>query len=187
METYEITLGMLVFWAALIGGAAVLAHLVYRSMDRPLLSLTLTEQGPRAQRRDVVLYVIVTPLLVALWWSFFTMVLLLSDNKIGATQLILFPLALIIAVRTLVFIAPGTAHALAKILPIALIAVVILSGSVRPAEEFDRILDDLAPIAVSSPAIVLLFCYDYIITAIWYWGWIRWGRPKWVARRALAS
>lgn len=188
IDVSEITLGMLVFWAVLIASAAVVAHLVYRSMDRPLLALTPTPDGPRATRRSVITYILVTPLLVALWWFFFSAVLLLSDNAFNATQLLLLPLALIIAVRTLVFIAPGPAHELAKILPIALIAVVILGGGVRPIEDYDRILDELEPVDISGASILLLFVYDYAITAIWYWGWVRWGRPQmavWRARRSV--
>ncbi len=187
VDVSEITLGMLVSWAVLIGAAAVVAYAVYRSMDRPLLALTPTPAGPRAIRRSVITYVIVTPLLVGLWWFFFTTVLLLSDNTFNATQLLLLPIALIIAVRTLVFIAPGPAHELAKVLPIALIAVVILGGGVRPIEDYDRVFDELEPVGISGPSIMLLFLYDYGLTALWYWGWIRWGQPRLAARRAGRS
>jgi|GEM_PF-1316931 hypothetical protein len=187
VDVSEITLGMLVTWAVLIASAAVVAYLVYRSMDRPLLALTPTPAGPRATPRSVVTYIIVTPLLVALWWAFFTTVLLLSDNTFNATQLLLLPIALIIAVRTLVFIAPGPAHELAKILPIALIAVVILGGGVRPVEDYDRVVDELEPVGISGASIMLLFLYDYVLTTIWYWGWIRWGRERWTTRRSKRS
>ena len=186
MDTLEITtvtLPMILAWSVMIGIAALASYLVYRSMDHPRLPLTPTSDGPRVRRRDVILYVISTPVLIVLWWLFFFVVLLVNDNEINAAQLVIFPIALIIAIRTLAFVVPGAAHELAKVIPIALVAFVILDGNIRSEAEIEELLDTVTAIELTGPALLLLFAYDYAITAIWYWGWIRWGQPRWQARK----
>lgn len=177
----------ILIWSLIIGVAALVAYGVYRSMDRPLLALTQTPEGPRPTRRAVITYILVTPLLVTAWWTFFTVVLLVSENDLNAAQIILFPIALIIAIRTLAFVVPRAAHELAKVVPIALVAFVILDGRIRDWTETDKLDDEISAINVTGPALLLLFVFDYLITAIWYWGWIRWGQPRWAARKAART
>jgi hypothetical protein len=180
-------IGELIVWSAIFAVLAVLAYLVYRSMEKPRLVLTPTPDGPRARRRDVILWVITTPLLVFFWWNFFFMVLWISDNALNLTQLVLFPIAIIIAVRTLAFVVPPAAHELAKILPLTIIALIVLMGSVRDGDDMLRIAGEVYDVDLSIAAYVFLFAYEYAITAIWYWGWIRWGQPRWAARKAARS
>ena len=186
-ELTEIGLGEIAFWSVVIAVGAVLAYLVYRSMDRPLLRLTETPAGPRVTRRDLTRYVIATPVLVTAWWLFFTVVLFLNENQLNAAQLVIFPIALIIAIRTLAFLAPHAAHELAKVIPIALVAFVILDGSIRDVSEMDELGDQVDAIGISGASLLLLFAYDYLLTAIWYWGWIRRGKPRWAARKTRRS
>jgi hypothetical protein len=183
----EITPLDVLFWAALIGVAAWIAYLVYRSMDHPRLVLTPTPDGPRARRRDVFLYVVTIPLLTLAWWVFFFAVLLINANEINAAQVVIFPIALVIAIRTLAFVAPHAAHELAKVIPIALVAFVILDGNIRPVDDLGEMVDSLDALDVTDGALLLLFLFDYVLTAIWYWGWIRWGQPLWAARKAQRS
>jgi hypothetical protein len=178
----EIGLGEIAFWSIVIITGALLAYLVYRSMDHPLLRVTQTPDGPRVTRRDLIRYVIATPILVTAWWMFFTLVLFVNENALNAAQLVIFPIALIIAIRTLAFTAPPAAHELAKVIPIALVAFVILDGSIRDWEEIDELGQQMEAIGLSGAALVFLFAYDYLLTAIWYWGWVRWGKPRWAAR-----
>ena len=180
----EIGFGEIVIWSLLIAIAALVAYWVYRSMDHPLLALTETPDGPRPTRRALITYIIVTPLLVTAWWIFFTSVLIFNENALNAAQVLIFPIALIIAIRTLAFVAPHAAHELAKVIPIALVAFVILDGNIRNEEEIVELGDKLEAIEVTGPALLLLFAYDYLLTAVWYWGWIRWGQPRWAARTA---
>lgn len=183
----EVGFTEIVQWSILIGVAAVIAYWVYRSMDHPLLALTQTPAGPRATRRALVTYILVTPLLVTAWWTFFSLVFIVNENPLNPAQIVIFPIALIIAIRTLAFIAPRAAHELAKVIPIALVAFVILNGNVRNTEEMGETLDQIAEIEITIPALLLLFVYDYLLTGIWYWGWIRWGLPRWRARKAPRS
>lgn len=183
----EIGFSEIVQWSLLIGVAALIAYAVYRSMDHPLLALTQTPAGPRPTRRALVTYILVTPLLVTAWWSFFSLVLIVNESALNPAQVVIFPIALIIAIRTLAFIAPRAAHELAKVIPIALVAFVILDGNIRDAAEMGEIFDQIAAVHITLPALLLLFAYDYLLTAIWYWGWIRWGQPRWAARKAHHS
>jgi hypothetical protein len=180
-------IGEIIVWSAVFAVLAVLAYLVYRSMEKPRLVLTPTPDGPRARRRDVILWAITTPLLVFFWWNFFFTVLWISDNDLNLTQLVLFPIAIIIAVRTLAFVVPPAAHELAKILPLTIIALIVLMGSVRDGDDMLRIAGEVNDLDLSIAAYVFLFAYEYAITAIWYWGWIRWGQPLWAARKARRS
>ena len=190
MDTADLTevgLGEIAFWSIVIAVGALLAYLVYRSMDHPLLRVTQTPDGPRVTRRDLIRYVIVTPILVTAWWLFFSVVLFVNENQLNAAQLVIFPIALIIAIRTLAFTVPRAAHELAKVIPIALVAFVILDGSIRDWTEIDELGDQIDSIGLSGAALVFLFAYDYRLTAIWYWGWIRWGKPRWKARKEQRS
>lgn len=185
MDTAELTevgLGEIAFWSIVIAVGALLAYLVYRSMDHPLIRISQTPEGPRVTRRNLVRYIIVTPILVTAWWLFFSVVLFLNENQLNAAQLVIFPIALIIAIRTLAFTVPRAAHELAKVIPIALVAFVILDGNIRDWTEIDELGDQIDSIGLSGAALLLLFAYDYVLTAIWYWGWIRWGQPRWAAR-----
>lgn len=187
LDLTEVTFGTVVFWAALIGIAAWVAYLVYRSMDHPRLVLTPTDDGLRARRRDVILYVVSMPALIVLWWAFFFFVLMINASAINPAQLVIFPMALILAIRTLAFAAPKAAEELAKVIPIALVAIAILDGNVRDPQKIEDLLLSLDVLDITYPALLLLFLYDYLVTAIWYWGWVRWGQPRWAAWRANAS
>lgn len=183
----EIGFTEIVIWSLIIGVAALVAYWVYRSMDSPLLALTQTRVGPRPTRRALVTYILVTPVLVTTWWIFFTAVLIFNENALNPAQIVIFPIALVIAIRTLAFTAPRAAHELAKVIPIALVAFVILDGNIRNAEEIAELGDQLEAIEITGPALLLLFAYDYVLTTIWYWGWIRWGKPRWDARKQRRS
>ena len=183
----EIGFDVIVQWSLFIAVAALVAYWVYRSMDHPLLALTETPAGPRPTRRALVTYILVTPLLVSLWWGFFSIVLIVNENSLNPAQIVIFPIALIIAIRTLAFVAPRAAHELAKVIPIALVAFVILDGNIRNEEELVELGDKMEAIEITGPALLLLFAYDYLLTAIWYWGWIRWGQPRWQARKARTA
>lgn len=180
----EVGFTEIIQWSIFIAVAALIAYWVYRSMDHPLLALTETPAGPRPTRRALVTYILVTPLLVLAWWGFFSLVLIVNENSLNPAQIVIFPIALVIAIRTLAFVAPHAAHELAKVIPIALVAFVILDGNIRSAEEIGEVLDQIGEIDITIPALLLLFAYDYLLTALWYWGWIRWGKPRWESRKA---
>ena len=66
----------------------------------------------------------------------------------------------------------------------ALVAFVILDGSWRGPEEFGQMFDEAAEVEADWLVVFLVLFADYFFTAIWYWGWIRWGQPRWRVRKA---
>ena len=183
----EVTLDQVVYWTVLLAVAAWLSFLVYRAMDRPRLVLHETPEGPRASRRDTIQYIVSMPVLITLWWIFFFVVFLVSDNHVNVAQLFIFPSALILAIRALAFLSPPTAHELGKVLPVALVAFVILDGSWRGPDEFAEMFGEATEVETDWLVLVFVLFADYLFTAIWYWGWIRWGQPHWQARKARRS
>ena len=186
-EGLQVTFGQVITWSLIIGIAAWVSFLIYRAMDHPRLVLHPTPEGPRAAPRDVIQYAISMPILVVLWWAFFFAVFLINENHINAAQLFIFPSALIISIRALAFISPVTARELGKVLPVALVAFVILDGSIRSEAEIDEMLDQIDLIDTDFLVIPVVLFADYVFTATWYWGWIRWGQPRWLARKMRSA
>ena len=178
-EGLQVTFGQVITWSLIIGVAAWISFLVYRAMDHPRLVLHSTPEGLRAAPRDVIQYAISMPILVFLWWSFFFAVFLINENHINVAQLFIFPSALIISIRALAFLSPVTARELGKVLPVALVAFVILDGSIRTEAELEEMLEQIDLIDTDLLVIPMVLFADYVFTAIWYWGWIRWGQPRW--------
>ena len=184
---YAATLWQVVTVAILIGVAAWLAFLVYRAMDHPRLALTPTAEGPRARPEDVAKYVASMPFLILLWWTFFFAVFLLNENHLNIVQLVVFPSALVLSIRALAFLSRPTAYELGKVMPVALVAFVILDGAMRSPDEIEEILIELDVVEVDIWIFVALIIADFVFTAAWYWGWIRWGQPRWAAFRTARS
>lgn len=186
-DGFEVTIGQVIWWSFFIGAAAWLSFLVYRAMDHPRLVLTQTPDGPRALLPDVAKYAVSMPFLIVLWWAFFFIVFLINDNHINAVQLFVFPSALIVSIRALAFLSPVTARELGKVLPVALVAFVILDGSLRNPAEVEEMLEQAFEIDTDDLVIVFVLFVDYLFTAIWYWGWIRWGQPLLAKRKAASA
>ena len=70
---------------------------------------------------------------------------------------------------------------------VALVAFVILDGRFRSEAEFEEIVDQAVQVDTDFLVIPTVLFVDYLFTAIWYWGWIRWGQPRWQARKARRS
>jgi len=165
----------------------LLSYLMFRAMDHPRLVLTQTPDGPRARRSDVIKYAISMPFLIFIWVNFLSLILIVTDNELNIVQLVAWPYAIVLSVRFLAFVMPGAAHELAKLVPLALIALLILSGSVRPLIDVITIIDFVPQLEDNLITLVVVFTFDYLITAIWYWGWIRWWKPRRALRRGNAN
>lgn len=165
----------------------LLTYLMFRAMDHPRLVLVETPNGPRARRSDVVKYAISMPFLVFIWVNFLSVILMFTDNALNVVQLVAWPYAIVLAVRFLAFVVPGAAHELAKLVPLALIALLILSGAVRPVAEVIVIIDTIPTLEDNWLNLVLLSTFDYIMTAAWYFGWLRWWKPRRELRRRNAD
>lgn len=163
--------------------AAAIAYLVYRSMEVPRLRLSPTPQGERATVRDAVLYAVTIPLIVVAWYAFMFCILLFAQNGLDAWSLVAIPAALIMSARMLAHVDSTLSREVSKFVPLALLTLIIVSGRVRDTDALSTIVNDVDQMQVTWPAVVLVLVFDYVVTATWYWGWVRWLRPRREARR----
>lgn len=177
----------ILFWTLVIVIAGVLAYIVYRAMERPRLRLTQTPEGLRATRRDVILYAVTIPFLVFLWWNFFSAILLFADTNLNVLELASVPAGIVLAARFLAHVNQRIAHEIAKAVPLTIITLIIVTGSIRGAENIYRIVEDSSQMVITGGAWVFILVADYVITATWYWGYIRWWQPRRAAKRASVS
>jgi hypothetical protein len=188
--TAPLSLGLdeILIWTILIVVAAVLAYLVYRAMERPRLRLVETSKGLRAMPRDVVLYAISIPLLVFLWWNFFGAILLFADTNLGIVELSSVPAGIVLAARFLAHVNQRIAHEIAKAVPLTIITLIIVTGSIRDEENLFQIIDEAdSGFVIQWGAWAFILLADYVFTAVWYWGYIRWWQPKRASQREARS
>jgi len=172
----SVSIEEILFWTIVIILSAVLAYIVYRAMERPRLRLTPTPDGPRAMRRDVILYAITIPLLIFAWWNFFSAILIVADTNLEIV-------AIVLAARVLAHVDQRIAHEIAKAVPLTIITLIVVTGSLRGEENILRLLDEAGQVDISWGALLFVLLADYAITAVWYWGYIRWWQPRRAARR----
>jgi hypothetical protein len=170
----EVGVGGILTWTFAIVLAAFVSYWVYRAMERPRLVITQTDHGPRALRRDVILYAITIPVLITAWVVFFAIILLAADNRLDALQLITIPAAIVVAARVLAHVNPTVAHEVAKVVPLAIITVIIIGGQLREETSLISLLDQLEYIEVTWPALLFVLLIDYLLTTLWYWVGVRW-------------
>ena len=183
----QVDLSEVIFWTLLIILSAVVAYLVYRAMERPRLRLTDTDLGPRASRRDVIAYAVTIPLLVFAWWAFFWLILLIADTNLDIVTLTTIPAAIVLAARVLAHVDQRIAHEIAKAVPLTIITLIIITGSLRDEADLFALLDDVEQVDITWGAVLFVLLADYVITACWYWGYIRWWQPRRATRRDAGS
>jgi len=179
----SVSIEEILFWTIVIILSAVLAYIVYRAMERPRLRLTPTPDGPRAMRRDVILYAITIPLLIFAWWNFFSAILIVADTNLEIVALTTVPAGIVLAARVLAHVDQRIAHEIAKAVPLTIITLIVVTGSLRGEENIVRLLDEAGQVDISWGALLFVLLTDYVITAVWYWGYIRWWQPRRAARR----
>ncbi len=165
-------------WVIVLVLATFVAYVIYRAMERPRLRLTDTPQGQRAAPRDIVQYAISIPILILLWITFFTIILSIADNRLDALSLAVIPASIVMATRLLAHLNSRVAHELGKAVPLTLITLILIAGGVREESALEELIEELISIGISWPALILVFAFDFVITAVWYWVYVRWWRPR---------
>jgi len=163
----------------------VLAVLCYRAMERPRLVLTPTPLGPRAMPADVIKYAISIPFLTGLWIGYFLVILAIARNNLDASGVLVTAAGVVIGTRILAHVWSDAAREIGKVVPLAIVTLVLIAGNMRDENTFETLVTDLEKMDFSGVTYLLFFTFDYVITAIWYWGWIRWMQP-WAAARSAA-
>lgn len=177
----------IVVTAVALAVLTLLAVLVYRAMERPRLLLTQTPEGPRALRRDVLQYAISIPALTSLWVGYFIVILAIARNNLSAFDVLVTAAAVVVGTRILAHVWSDAAREIGKAVPLTIVTLVLIAGNMRDDAALEILIEDLNALDFSWPAYLMVFTLDYIITAAWYWGWIRWGRPLREARRESAT
>ncbi len=138
----EVSLSEIVFWTLVIILSAIAAYVVYRAMERPRLRLTETDRGLRATRRDVIAYAVTIPFLIFGWWLFFWLILLIADTNLDVITLTTIPAAIVLAARVLAHASQPIAHEIAKAVPLTIITLIIITGSLRDEDDLFTLLED---------------------------------------------
>lgn len=174
----EVGASEIIAWVIVLVVATSVAYVIYRAMMVPRLRLTDTPQGQRAAPRDIVQYAISIPILILLWITFFTLILGIADNRLDALSLAVIPASIVMATRLLAHVNSHIAHELGKAVPLTLITLILIAGGVRDENALEELLEELSSIDISWPALILVFTFDFVITTVWYWGYVRWWRPR---------
>jgi hypothetical protein len=166
-------------YVVLIVLAMWIAVIVYRSIQRPRIVLTEVADGEwRARRRDVVQYLISIPFLLLLWTASLVFILVVGTNNLSGFEIQAVASAVVIAARLFAHVSPERSHELSKTVPLTLVTLVLISGSVRDFETMGAVLDEFARTELTWPATFTVLWAELLFTALWYWVGVRWLWPK---------
>lgn len=163
----------------LIVVAMYVAVLVYRSIQRP--RVVLTEESPgvwRARRRDVIQYLISIPFLLMLWSGALVAILVVSTNNLTGPEIQIVASAVVIAARLFAHISPERSHELSKTVPLTLVTLVLISGSVRELSSMEALFGELERTDLTWGATSVVLVAELSFTALWYWVGVRWLWPR---------
>lgn len=160
--------------AGLIVVAMWIAVMVYRSIQKPRIRLTEVEPGVwRAHRRDVVQYLLSIPFLLMLWSGSLVLILVVGTNSLTGREIEAVASAVVIAARFFAHLSPERSHELAKTVPLTLVTLVLISGSMRDLGSMQALFDDFSRTELSWSATGLVLGAELLFTATWYWLGVR--------------
>lgn len=166
-------------YVVLIVLAMWIAVIVYRSIQRP--RIVLTEERPgvwRARRRDVVQYLLSIPFLLGLWAGSLIFILVIGTNNLSGREIEAVAAAVVISARLFAHISPERSHELSKTVPLTLVTLVLISGSVRDLQTMAAVFDEFVRTQLTWPATFLMIGTELLFTALWYWVGVRWLWPR---------
>lgn len=165
-------------WSLVLETAAVLVLLglvltaVYRTMDHPRLPLVREEDRlPKVTWIGVLVYLLTIPFLVVFWYVSLLSTLLIAASTPVAGQIAMMAVAVIVATRFLAHLSRPTAHEVGKVIPIAVLGVIIIGNTSVDLEQLADVLQSLSDNADQlGTYIVIELVADVVITAAWYLG-----------------
>jgi hypothetical protein len=164
---------------ALIVIAMYIAVVVYRSIQKPRIVLTEVAPGVwRARRRDVIQYLISIPFLLVLWSASLVFILVVGTNNLTGQEIEMVASAVVIAARLFAHISPERSHELSKTVPLTLVTLVLISGSVRDIASMSALFDQFSRTELTWPATLLVLGAELLFTGLWYWVGVRWLWPR---------
>ena len=161
-----------VIWSA-IGLALTTALIlwVYRSMQKPRLYLTYSDDGgePTANWPSLIRYLVLIPIMLGIWMMALMLILTVAAEDRSAEEIALASAAVIGAVRILAHISPECSHELGKTVPLAVLSIILLGAYADPSSWDERLSDlDRNADAIDYQYVTLLVL-DLVVTALWYW------------------
>jgi len=166
-------------YVVLIVLAMWIAVIVYRSIQRPRVVLTEGPDGVwRPTRRDLVQYLVSIPFLLTLWSGALIFILVVGTNNLTGHAIEAVAAAVVISARLFAHISPERSHELSKTVPLTLVTLVLISGSVRDFETMGAVFDEFTRTEITWPATFLVLGTELLLTALWYWVGVRWLWPR---------
>ena len=157
---------------AIVGLALIMLILlaVYRSMQAPRLRTIAGEDTPPGVRwQAVVRYLITTPFLVAFWYIIILMVITTASNGRTGEEIVVISAGVIGAARLLAHIHGEAAHELGKTVPLALLSLVLIGGSISGQDRWQQILLEWEKNSGTLDSYYwLLVIFDILVTAAWF-------------------
>lgn len=180
-EFWDISGLDLLFYIVAAAAAVLVLRTIYRGMQRPRLALTYhDDRPPTASAAAIGRYAVTPILLVPLWYASILGILVLAANR-GSTlrpgeELLFAAAAVVGGSRLLAHVNLEGAHELAKSVPLTMVSIILISGSVI----------SLGAFAVTAYLLILnLVAIAYVV--LWLgaldvaftFGWLLWRRVVW--------
>ncbi len=152
---------------------------VYRSMQAPRLrTISCGDGAPGVRWQGVVRYLVTVPFLVLFWYVVMLVVIATASSGRTGEEVVVIAAGVIGAARLLAHIHTEAAHELGKIIPLALLSLVLIGGTVSGYEQWLRLLTDWATNTATIEAYYwLLIIFDVLVTLSWFTvlrlGWSR--------------
>lgn len=162
-------------WADILAGSVLLAIMMgiilwsYRSMQRPRLHLGYRQRDDRpiVTWQAVLRYLVTTPLSLVVWLLALMLILTLVAKGRSAEDIALAAACVIGAVRLLAHISRDAAHELGKTLPLAVLSLVLIGGSVAGTSVESIFTEFEENAAVIDSYYFYLLVFDVVLTTIW--------------------
>lgn len=144
---------------------------VYRSMQHPRLYLSPNARTgePQASWQSLVRYVVLIPIVLAVWLFVIILIMTIAANDRTAEQIALGAAAVVGAARILAHTSPEGSHELGKTIPLAVLSIIILGGT-PDVNSWEGIINDIGTNGEALDASYFtLLLLDLAMTGLWYW------------------
>ncbi len=161
--------------------AILVLRSIYRGMQRPRLALQEHEDRPPTTTAAAIARYAVTPfLLIPLWYGCILGILVLAANRgqgLRPGQELLIAAGVVVGgSRLLAHVNREGAHELAKSVPLTMVSLIIISGTVISLKAF---LVTSYLMAINLVAICYFVVWLAALDAVFTFGWLLWRRAVW--------
>lgn len=168
-------------YIAVAAVAILVLRSIYRGMQRPRLALNYHDDRPPTTSAAAIARYAVTPfLLIPLWYASILGILVLAANRgqgLRPGQELLIAAGVVVGgSRLLAHVNLEGAHELAKSVPLTMVSIIIISGTVISLDAF---LVTSYLLALNLVAIAYFVVWLAALDAVFTFGWLLWRRAEW--------